>query len=290
MDAGKPARIVRASWEIRPRAGGPPIRGDLRAPEGRPPETAVVLCHGFKGFRRWGFFPELARALARQGHAAISFDFSRNGVGEDGVDFSALELFREATHTRNLEEIRMVLDALTRGPIFPRPPRAIGLFGHSRGGGEAILAANEDSRVQALVTWSAISRVRRWSPEQIATWEAGGTVMIRNARTGQEMPVGAGYWEDLVRNERRLDILTAAAAIAVPWLIVHGEADETVPVEEARRLYEASGSGTEMLLVEGAGHTFGATHPPGGTPPDLATVMDATMQWFGRHLGLEAPL
>ena len=283
-------RIVRADWEIRPREGGPPIRGDLRAPEGPAPETLVVICHGFKGFRRWGFFPLLARELARRGHAAISFDFSHNGVGADGVDFSALELFREATHTRDVDEIRMVLDSVTRGPLFPHPPRAIGLLGHSRGGGEAILATAEDSRVDALVTWAAISRVQRWSEEQIATWERGEAVEIRNARTGQIMPIGPRYWRDLVENRERLDILSAAASIHAPWLIIHGEEDETVPASEARQLHDAARHGAELRLVEGAGHTFGATHPLHETPAALGTVMDATTRWFAEHLSPADPL
>jgi uncharacterized protein len=290
VPGGEPESIVRASWEIRPQHGGPPIRGELRAPAGAPPTTAVVICHGFKGFRRWGFFPALARALAMDGHAAVTFDFSHNGVGADGVDYSALELFAEATHSRDVDEIRMVLDAIASGPLFPRPPRRIGLFGHSRGGGEAVLATAEDPRIDALVTWAAISTARRWTAAQIAAWEIGETVHVENTRTGQAMPIGPVYWRDLVENEARLDVLAAAGAVRVPWLIVHGEADETVPVREASLLYEAAGTDAEMMLVEGAGHTFGARHPLTEVPADLRTATDATVEWFARHLRPDAVL
>lgn len=64
-----PKAILRARWEIQ-RPHGATIRGHLRALRGRPPRTAVVLCHGFKGFREWAFFPSLARAIARRGHGA----------------------------------------------------------------------------------------------------------------------------------------------------------------------------------------------------------------------------
>lgn len=285
-----PSPIVRASWEIRPRDGSAPIRGDLRAPADSPPDSAVVICHGFKGFRNWGFFPLVARALAGRGHAAFTFDFSHNGVGADGVDFSALEMFEAATHSRNVAEIRMVLDAITDSPLFPRPPHRIGLFGHSRGGGEAILAAAEDPRVDALVTWAAISSVERWSEAQIESWKRGDTVYVENSRTGQSMPIGPEFWLDLSENASRLDIQRAAARLNIPWLIVHGEADETVPVREARTLHEAAGPEAELLLVEGAGHTFGATHPPDGIPPALATALNATVQWFARHVEVPAPV
>ena len=279
--------LLLARWEIRPEDGSPPIRGDLRAPAGPPPRSAVVICHGFKGFKDWGFFPSLATALARRGHAAVSFDFSRNGVGLSG-EFDDLERFAEHTHSRNVDEIRMVLDAVTGGVLFPRPPGRIGVFGHSRGGGEAVLAAAEDGRVNALVTWAAIAAVERWGDEDVATWERGERVYVENTRTGQRMPVDPGYWRDIVANRERLDIVRAAERLRIPWLIAHGEADETVAATSARVLFDAAGDDAELLLVEGAGHTFGATHPYAGATPELRTVADATLAWFDAHLGAAA--
>ena len=277
--------IYLTRWELRPRDGQPPIRGEVRVLAGTQPRPAVVVCHGSKGLRCWGSFPPVARALARAGHAAVTFDFSRNGVGADGVDYSALELFRENTHTRDVDEIRMVLDALRGGALTPRAPVRIGLLGHSRGGGEAILAAAEDPRVDALVTWAAISDIpARWTEEQVAAWRRGETVEIANQRTGQRMPVGPGYWRDVEMNRERLDILGAAAELTIPWLIVHGEDDETVSAEEGRALFEAAGEATELLLVEGTGHTFGAVHPYAGPTPELRAAADASVEWFGEHL------
>jgi len=63
---------------------GEPIRGDLRRPEGPGPHPVVVACHGFKGFKDWGFHPWLGEHLADAGLAAVHFDFSRNGVKEAG--------------------------------------------------------------------------------------------------------------------------------------------------------------------------------------------------------------
>ena|SRR5687767_9487744 len=277
--------LSRTRFEIRPGDGGLPIRGDLRCLDGHRADAAVVICHGFKGFREWGFFPPLARAVAGRGYAAVSFDFSHNGVGDDGRDFSALDRFAEQTHTRNVEEIRRVLDALAAGALLPVPARRLALVGHSRGGGEAVLATAEDPRVDALVTWAAIADIAsRWTPEHVAAWERGETVEVQNARTGQAMPVGAGYWRDVGANREQLDIEAAARRVTVPWLIIHGEADETVPLDEGRRLFEAAGDTAELLVVESAGHTFGATHPYGGATEALQAAVDATLDWLDTHL------
>jgi uncharacterized protein len=280
--------LLHARWELRPADGGPPIRGELRAPEGPPPRSAVVICHGFKGFKEWGFFPALARSVARHGHAAVSFNLSRSGVGPE-AEFTELDRFAEQTHSRDVDEIRMVLDAVTGGALFPRRPERIGLFGHSRGGGEHRLAAAEDGRVDALVTWAAIAAVERWSDEEIATWERGGTVYVENKRTGQQLPVGPGFWRDIVANRDRLDIVRAAERVEIPWLIAHGEADETVSATSARVLFDAAGDRAELLLVEGASHTFGATHPFASATPELRTVAEATLRWFDHHLGGRPP-
>lgn len=278
-----PQAILRARWEIQ-RPHGATIRGDLRALRGRPPRTAVVLCHGFKGFREWAFFPSLARAIARRGHAAVTFDFSRSGIGPDGVDFSALDLFEGQTHSENVREIHTVLEAVADGPLFPARPDRVALFGFSRGGGEAILAAAEGAEIDALVTWSAIARVRRAPPEHARAWERGETVLVTNSRTKQEMPVGPEYWRDIVQNSERLDVEAAAARISVPWLIAHGEEDETVSVEDAHALFEAAGDNAELLLIEGGTHTYGAAHPFTHVPAPLGTVASATLDWLDEAL------
>jgi dienelactone hydrolase len=279
-----PSPLTLARVEIRPRDGSPTIYGDLRAPPGRPPRSAIVVCHGFKGFKDWGFFPWLARSLAQRGHAVLSFNFSRSGVVAHGVDFSALDRFAESTHSRNVEEIHMVLDAVTDGGLFPQPPERVGLFGHSRGGGEAVLAASEDPRVSALVTWAAIATVERWGPEHVRMWEAGETTYITNARTGQQMPMGPGFWRDLADNRERLDILRAARSLAVPWLIVHGDDDTSVAPSDAHALWDVAGEDAELLLIEGGNHTFGAVHPFAGSTPALDTAVEATADWFDRFL------
>lgn len=278
-------RITRTTFELRPGDGGPPVRGDVRLLKGTKPKSAVVMCHGFKGFRTFGAWPALAGALAARGHAAINFDFSHNGVGEDGVDFSALELFRLNTHSRNVREIRRVVDAVAAGRLTPRAPKRIGLFGHSRGGGEAVLAASRDPRVRSLVTWAAISDIPgRWTAENIAAWRRGEDVAVANSRTKQQMPMAPEYWRDVEQNRASLDILAAAAEVSVPWLIVHGDVDDTVPVAEAHALFEAAGESAELLVMEGVDHVFGARHPYPGASDTLRAAADATVDWFTETL------
>jgi dipeptidyl aminopeptidase/acylaminoacyl peptidase len=167
----------------------------------------------------------------------------------------------------------------------------IGLLGHSRGGGDALLAAASPAwrdRLRALVTWAAISDVDRFSPEQKAEWRRTGEYPVANARTGQRLALGLGLLADVEERRAELDLLAAAAARRAPWLIVHGAEDESVPVAEAHRLAERAagqaGTKTELLVIPGASHTFGSRHPFAGPTPQLIQALNATQRWFREHL------
>lgn len=256
---------------------GEPIRGDLRHPaQGPAPRTGVVVLHGFKGFRNWGFFPHTCRELARDGHTVVSFDFSRNGVGRGGEEFDELEAFARNTFTRELEEALLVGEALRAGDLPAAAPEQVALLGHSRGGGTAVLAAAEGA-ADALVTWAAVATFDRWDDQVKEEWRRTGRVHVANARTGQDMPLDITLLDDLERNGRRLDVEAAAARIRVPWLILHGTDDASVPADEARRLKRASDApATRLALIDGAGHTFGASHPFQGAGPHLEAALRAT--------------
>jgi alpha-beta hydrolase superfamily lysophospholipase len=255
---------------------GVPIRGEVLGP----PETtgAVVLCHGFKGFARWGFFPYLAEQIAAAGLRTISFNFSGSGVGPDGESFTEAEAFFHNTFSRERADLALVeREALHRGWIGER----YGLFGHSRGGGIAVLHAARTERVAALVTWSAIAHPMRWAPKSVTLWREQGYIDVPNVRTGQILRLGTAALDDVERGQNdALNIRAAASRVRVPWLIVHGTMDETVPYADAEQLRLAAGDGAQLLPVEGANHTFDIRHPMTAPSPALERVTRETVELF----------
>jgi uncharacterized protein len=257
---------------------------DVRAGDRSSSHPAVVVVHGFKGFKDWGMFPHLAERLARAGFSAVGFNLSGSGVDDDG-EFSLPDRFGHNTFSAELQDLGQVVDALLRGELGITPPSGLGLVGHSRGGGIAVLHTSRDSRVRALVTWAAISRVERWSTDDRTTWRAAGHTDIQNARTGQILPLYPDVLDDIEQNADLLDIEAAARRIEVPWLIIHGTQDESVGFSEAESLKAASSrQQTRLLPIEGGGHTFGATHPWRSSTPQLEAVFDATLAWLATHL------
>jgi pimeloyl-ACP methyl ester carboxylesterase len=262
-------------------ADGGPLRGDVRTAGLRRP--AVVICHGFKGFKGWGYFPVIADRLARAGFSVVSFNFSGSGVGEDGERFSEPERFGRSTYSGQLTDLQVVLDALSNGALGIQPS-AVGLLGHSMGGAIAVLQAARDERVRALITWAATARFGRlWRPDQVPDWRRTGRIDVVNQRTGEILPLYTDVLDDLERHREVLDVGRAAARVRVPWLIAHGAADESVPLEDARTLH-AGNAAAELLLLEGTGHTFGIKHPWNGSSPAFERLSEATVEWFARQL------
>lgn len=279
------ATPIRSPFELRGADGGP-LRGDVRA-AGSGVRPAVLICHGFKGFKDWGFFPHLAERLARAGMTAVSCNFTGSGVGPDGETFSEPERFGHATLGADLGDVATVVGALESGALAPggAPPSALGFFGHSRGGGVAILHAAAHPSVRALVTWASIGTAHRWGPETVARWRRDGKLDVINQRTGDVLPLYLDALDELERDaEGRFDIGAAAARVACPWLLVHGEADESVPVGEAASLWERTERRAKLLIISRGSHTFGAKHPWGGATPQLARALDETVGWFATHL------
>lgn len=262
---------------------------DVRAAGRDSPRPAIVVVHGFKGFKDWGMFPPLANRLARAGFATVTFNLSGSGV-DDAGEFVWPDRFGRNTFSAELHDLQIVVDALVRGGLGVTPPSAVGLVGHSRGGGIAVLHSARDRRVQALVTWAAISSVERWSPHEVAEWREKGVKEIVNARTGQRLPLFTDVLDDVEHHATgSLDILGAATRVTIPWFIAHGTEDESVSHLEAEALRAASPVvTTRFLSVDGAGHTFGAGHPwepHHHDTPALRRVFDLTLAWFAAHLG-----
>jgi dienelactone hydrolase len=271
------------SFEL-PCKDGLSIRGEVYIAQ--PAVGSVIVCHGFKGFAHWAFFPYLARKLADSGLTAITFDFSGSGIGRDRESFTEQAAFGENTFSRELEDLDLVEDHARRMKWIQG---RFGLLGHSRGGGMAILfAASEGSNVSSLVTWAAISYPNRWRPEDVLTWRKQGYADIANSRTGQVMRLGTALLDDVeLHGKNKLNIEAAAKKLKVPWLIIHGTADETVPSTEGEHLHSVSRGISTLRLIEGASHAFSAQHPLNEVPPVLEQVVNETVKFFVRNAAMK---
>ena len=74
------------------------------------------------------------------------------------------------------------------------------------------------------------------------------------------MPHYYQFYEDFIANENRLTIKRAVSNLKIPYLIIHGNADTSVFIEEAQNLHKWKPN-SKLEIIDGANHVFGASHP-----------------------------
>lgn len=260
-----------------------PLRVDLRHDRSRPVRGKVIVCHGFKGFRRWGFFPWVGEQLAVAGWMSAVLDFSHNGIGEDPEEFGRLDLFESNCYSKEMSDLETVLAAVRAREPVAAP---VALLGHSRAAMNVVVCAGEQPRIGAVVTWNGVAHALRISSRQLEQMERERRLEFTNARTGQRMAMSFDFVQDLRDNADRFDLQRVARHLAVPHLIVHAAADMAVPFEEASLLQAGRENPARCRVLEIAGstHTFGATHPFAGTTPALEEAMNASLDWLDQNL------
>jgi pimeloyl-ACP methyl ester carboxylesterase len=276
-----------------PSSDGLPIRGRL-AVSPRSRGRTIVCVHGFKGFLRWGFWPDAAARLVRKGFHAVRFDFSHAGVGEDGESFTETALFESGTFSQEADDLRRVLLAFAGA----EPPGAgrvdatrIGLLAHSRGSVAALAAAAAPKLgVRSVALWNPIARLMRWEKETRARWRSDGFWEVANARTGQLFRMGVDLLDDAEANAESLDPERNAGRVEVPVFVVVAGNDTSVSPDEGRAIAAAVAKPLASLReISGTGHTFGAAHPFSGATPELNAAFEATLWHFLRTMEEKAP-
>jgi len=251
-------------------------------------ETApcLIFVHGFKGFKDWGFWPYTGNFFASKGFFVLSFNFSHNGIGEGVTEFAELDKFAKNTFSIELEELNEMIDAYLNGFFGTNSNKPIGILGHSRGGGDALIVSSKRKEIKAVVTWAAVANFDRYTKRQAKEWRKNGFFEVLNTRTNQMMRLNASLLEDIEKNkEDLLNLEKAARNLNKPFLIIHGEQDLSVPIKEGEQIYNWSNKElTEFYKIKASGHTFDITHPFEGSNPKFDSVLEKTLTFFKQHL------
>jgi pimeloyl-ACP methyl ester carboxylesterase len=241
------------------------------------PHEAIVLLHGYSG----SVAPDLVEygPFLRRTAGLLGLDFRGHGASDDGPStFGTLEV----------EDVAGALAWLGE-----RGVTRVGLVGSSMGGMTAIAAvavlgdgtlpaADADpSRTRAAIAAPrpAIVAVVADSTSPEVEIAVASRLRVPGARSLAARLVdaaGRSVGADLRATEPGRVI---GLVDPVPLLLIHGEADMTVPLADARRLAALGGPSTEHWSVPGAGH--GQAH---ATAPQAyeRRVTDFLRMAFGR--------
>jgi acetyl esterase/lipase len=202
---------------------GPDHEADLLLPDGVAPHGLVVLLHG--GFWREPFRREIMAALAvdlaARGWASWNVEYRRVGAG-GGVP-------------QSLDDVRAAVDAL------PDRFKRVVVIGHSAGGQLALCVAGVP-RVAAVISLAGVCDLRSGARELIGD----GAVLEFLGGTPEEVPVQYAIADPNALVPADADVL-----------LVHGDADDRVPIQQSRdylRAARAAGGRCELLELAGVDH------------------------------------
>lgn len=281
-------------WQV-PGSDGQPIFGNTHWPDdsklsdAKAPLGVLICCHGFKGYKDYGFFPRLCDAAAAKGMLAHRFNFSHSGMTNRVEQFERPDLFEKDTWSTQIHDLTVMRAVAWHVRRFPGQHSwdytdevPVVYFGHSRGGVTTTLTTGRSFGKEfysrywrehggyspaGLITAAAPDYACKLDDLQRDQLRAEGRLLSPSGRTGQDLYVGLDWLEEIERDPELFDPVLAAAYIKCPTLIIHGSGDQTVPVQCAQNLHRAATPHSRLEIIENASHTFNCPNP---VPTDLA--------------------
>ncbi len=183
-------------------------------------------------------YPELAQWFSRQGFAAFTFNF--RGTGESGGNFDLWEW---------TSDLQAVIQFLRQHPGVDR--ERVFLVGFSAGAAVSLYAASRDPEIAGVVSLASPADFR------LLINENNLQEVLKDLRTlgilrDPDFPPDPTAWMNRALDLQPREYISELSPR--PVLIIHGEADELIPTEHARQLYQAASHPRELILLKGAGH------------------------------------
>ena len=215
-------------------------------------ETVVIIGHGVTGNKDRPLVVALGEGLAASGISVLRFSFSGNGDSEGR--------FIDSTITKELSDLDAVIDA-----VEAEGKRVI-YAGHSMGGAVGVSVAAVDKRIEALISLSGMVNTKKF-----AETEFGEVIPDEgNMWDDEDCPLSQVFMDDL----RGIDTLVEKGSqIDVPWLLVHGTADDVVLIDDTHDIFERAGHGKEKLIIEGSDHVFSDSE-------HMKAMVDGVVSWI----------
>jgi len=194
-------------------------------------------------------------ALHEHGFGLFLFDFHSQG-GSEGKRYE-LTLSRGM---QNLEDALPLARELT-------PDASVGYFASSFGAAVLIAAVDEIPAPDAIVFKSPAAVLA----EAYEREHGSGEAMERWRQAGISETNGLSYSAYL--DAQSYDLYERAQSITCPTLIVHGTADEIVPIVQSRRLTHAIGPNARLVEIPNGDHNYRA-------PGAMKTLLAETVAFF----------
>ena len=229
----------------------------------------VIICHGFVGSRIGvnRLFVESARSIAAEGSLVVRFDYI--GCGESSGSYGQHSVDSMIAQTKSVIDYGLGIDDID--------PTQVSLIGHSLGGMIALLTAARDRRIKNLVLWSAVGY-----PFNDIVKITGRDVYDQAIKKGRADYLGYHLTPTFFESLGMYQPLQEALKFAGDVLVVHGTADEDIPVDYAflyqKVLWMRQEGRCDKEIIFQGDHTYSVAE-------HRAQLINKTKSWLG---GLES--
>jgi alpha/beta superfamily hydrolase len=234
------------------------LYGELRVPDAVP-APAVLICHGMdaRGSHGLRIYGPLAEEACRAGFVSFAFDFRGVGRSTGVFDYG----FGEQ------EDVKCALNYLASR----REVASNGAFvvGHSLGGAVSLYALQGEKRVKGLVLWSTpknhdynVKKFIKRADGTLGLWAFLILSRVEGVFDVSKLYKLRVYGIDLraryVKEKlMKLDECEAASKLhGIPLLVVVGQSDAVVGVDEAEEVYRSAHQPKTLVIIESADHNY----------------------------------
>ena len=217
----------------------------------------VVLGHGVTGDKERPVVVDPANALNAAGFDTLRFSFAGNGDSEGD--------FRDATISKEVGDLTAVLNAVATA--YPN----IAYVGHSMGGAVGVIQAAKDPRIHALVSLAGMVDTKAFAQTEFGAETPDAGLMWEE----DDCPLSSKFMHDLC--DTIGSVAPLAESVSVPWLLVHGRADDVVLPKDTQTIRDRKGDAVKVVWVEGADHSF-------NDPAHKTQMTEAVVAWLSSQV------
>lgn len=221
------------------------ISGILHLPEKKNP-ACVIASHGLLSSKNSEKYVALGEQISREGMGMLRFDF--RGIGEsEGRE-------EDNTISKKIADLSSAVDFIR---TYPGLGNGIGLLGSSLGGFLSLIKASGDKEIRVVVIWA--------TPLHLDD--------LGSKKQEEDYPLPPeAFFEDLPKH-RLMPLLPKVSNC----LVIHGEEDELVSLDQALGIFYNLGVPKEIHVIGGANHRL-------TDPAHRQRAIELSVDWFKKYL------
>lgn len=195
--------------------------------------TALIIAHGFRGSMDGGGRAiKLAERAAALGMTVMRFEFS--------------PLQSLSTQVKELGAIV----AYCRKNICPK----IVMLGRSMGGSSSLVFAAQDNSIAGLCLWATPCNLHE-------TFKLSLGKGYYRLKVGKTVEINDEYGHllvmpDFINDFDKYDLLACIRKIKSPVLVLHGDRDKVVPLQQAETMWANANDPKQLKIIQNGDHQF----------------------------------